>query len=589
MNTSERSPLKEAMAKLRSTFWSVGLFSCAVNLLMLTGPLFMLQVYDRVLASGSVPTLVALFGLVVVLFVFLGVFDLIRTKVLSRAGCRIDTELSGIANKAWIFAGLVPGLAKSRPLSDLGNIRQFLGSNGLPSLFDLPWVPIYLAVVYLLHVWLGLLATAGAVVVIGATILNELITRKPIKEASAFELRDMQFAEIANRNAESIIAMGMVGKLTDYWQSIRHMALANGQLAGARSEFIAAFNKSIRLLLQSGILALGAYLALLQEITPGTMIAASIIGGRALAPVDAAIANWRNFIRARQAYGRLSELLSRVGIEEQPLELPIPKGKVSVSGLVKMPPGGASGSLAGKPILQGLQFDLEPGDGLGVIGPSASGKSSLARLLVGLWMPEKGAVRLDGATFDQWDRDKVGKFVGYFPQNVELLTGTVRQNIARFDEDVSDEEIVAAAKLADVHELILNLPDGYSTDLAKGMQILSGGQVQRIGLARAVLRTPPLVVLDEPNSNLDTAGDEALTGAIHQLRQAGSCVVVMAHRPGAIAAVNKVLMLREGRQVEFGDRDEILAKVLQPVKSDQPSTKKPPGKRPGSRKPRKSA
>ncbi|MEM7070066.1 MAG: ATP-binding cassette domain-containing protein, partial [Pseudomonadota bacterium] len=301
---------------------------------------------------------------------------------------------------------------------------------------------------------------------------------------------------------------------------------------------------------------------------------------RALAPVDAAIANWKNFIRARQAHGRLSGMLSSVSDKVEPLELPEPKGNLSVSGLVKMAPRIGNSGGDNKPILQGLQFDLAPGDGLGVIGPSASGKSSLARLLVGLWIPDKGAVRLDGATFDQWDRDKIGKFIGYLPQNVELMAGTIRQNIARFDDDVSDDEIVAAAKLASVHELILNLPEGYSTDLSKSMQVLSGGQVQRIGLARAVLRTPPIVVLDEPNSNLDTAGDEALTGAIHQLRQAGTCVVVMAHRPSAIAAVNKVLMLRDGRQVEFGERDEVLAKVLQPLAGQgRPKPKKQGGVR----------
>ncbi|MEM7198180.1 MAG: ABC transporter transmembrane domain-containing protein, partial [Pseudomonadota bacterium] len=281
VDSSTTSPLKDALVRSRLTFWSVGLFSCAVNVLMLTGPLFMLQVYDRVLASGSVPTLVALFGLVAALFLFLGMFDFIRTKALSRAGYRLDTELSSLTNKAWIYSGLFPGLARSRPLNDLASLRQFLCSNGLPSLFDLPWVPVYLVVVYLLHFWLGVLATAGAAIVITTTIINELITKRPISEATSFELRDGQFAEASNRNAEAIIAMGMVGKLTGYWQTIRQNALANVQLAGGRSEFISAFNKAVRMLLQSGILALGAYLAILQEITPGTMIAASILGGRA--------------------------------------------------------------------------------------------------------------------------------------------------------------------------------------------------------------------------------------------------------------------------------------------------------------------
>lgn len=555
------NPLKEALNKSRATFWSVGLFSCAVNILMLTGPLFMLQVYDRVLASRSVPTLVALFGLVVILYLFLGLFDFIRTKALSRAGYKLDVELSSLTQKVWIFSSLTS--SRARPISDLANLRQFLCSNGLPSLFDLPWVPIYLLIVFLLHFWLGILATAGAIIVITATLINELITKKPIGEASAWELQDAQFSDSSNRNAEAVIAMGMIGKVTKHWQSLRHQALGYAQLAGSRSEFITAFTKATRMLVQSGMLALGAYLAIYQEITPGTMIAASILGGRALAPVDLAVGNWKNFIRARQSYARLSAMLTGSADRNAPVKLPEPTGKISVTNLLKLTPANKATPSNQKPILQGIHFELNPGDGLGVIGPSASGKSSLARLLVGLWMPDKGAVRLDNATFDQWDRDEIGKYIGYLPQSAELLSGTIRQNIARFDDSVSDEEVVAAAQLAGVHELILNLSDGYSTDLSKGMQVLSGGQVQRIALARAVLRNPPLVVLDEPNSNLDAEGDAALSQAIKHLRKNGSCVIVMAHRPSAIAAVNKVLMLKNGQQMEFGDKDQVLAKVMQ--------------------------
>ncbi|WP_269586163.1 type I secretion system permease/ATPase [Roseibium sp. Sym1] len=564
IDQSGSNPLADAIRRSRATFAAVGVFSCAVNILMLTGPLFMLQVYDRVLASRSVPTLVALFALVAALYLFLGTFDLIRTRALSRIGYRLDVQLSALANKIWIFSGLAKGRIKSRPINDLSTLRQFLCSNGLPSLFDLPWVPFYLAIVYLLHVWLGLLATAGAVVVISATIVNEFITRKPIGEASGWELRDAVFADGGNRNAEAIVAMGMTSRVTEHWQKLRTVALARAQEGGGRSEVITALTKAVRMLVQSGMLALGAYLAIYQEISPGTMIAASILGGRALAPVDAAVANWKNFIRSRQAYGRLSALMARGNDRHEPVQLPVPKGRLSVSNLVKLSPAADAGQTDRRPILQGLHFDLEPGDGLGVIGPSASGKSSLARLLVGVWMPDKGSVRLDGAAFDQWDRDELGKYIGYLPQSMELLPGTIRQNIARFDEEVTDEDVVAAAKLAAVHDLILALPDGYSTDLSNGMQVLSGGQVQRIGLARAVLRTPPLVVLDEPNSNLDTDGDEALSGAIAALRNAGSCVVVMAHRPSAIDAVNKVLMLRNGQQVEFGDKQDVLQKVIRP-------------------------
>lgn len=538
---------------------------------MLTGPLFMLQVYDRVLASKSVPTLVALFGLVAGLYLSLGAFELIRSRALSRIAYKLDQNLAHLAKKSWIFSGLFKGASGSRPITDLTNLRQFLCSNGLPALFDLPWVPFYLAIVYLLHVWLGLLATAGAIIVIVATVINEFATKKSIQEASAWELQELKFAEETHRNAEAVVAMGMTARVSERWSSLRNNALGYSQKAGSRSEGITSFTKAVRMLVQSGMLALGAYLAIFQEITPGAMIAASILGGRALAPVDQAVGNWKNFIRSRQAYARLAKMLPASSEEEQPLRLPDPSAHISVVDLVKFPNSGAknngAASTGEKPILQGLQFDLSPGDALGVIGPSASGKSSLARLLVGLWMPDKGYVRFDGARFDQWDKDEIGKFIGYLPQNVELLSGTIKQNIARFNDDTTDEDVIAAAKMAGVHQLILNLPQGYSTDLTTNKQVLSGGQVQRIALARAMLHMPPLVVLDEPNSNLDSDGEIALTEAIQKLRQNGSCVIVMAHRPSAIAAVNKLLMLDAGQQVAFGDRDE----VLQRVTNNQPS------------------
>jgi len=561
----EQNPVRAAVSKSKTALWSVGLFSCAVNILMLTGPLFMLQVYDRVLTSRSIPTLVALFALVAALYLFLGLFDFIRSRVLSRIGYRLDVELMALAKKTWIFLGLTAGRAMARPINDLASIRQFMCSNGLPALFDLPWVPVYLAIVYLLHVYLGLLATAGAIIVITATIISEFVTKKPIEEASGWELRDMNFSERSNRNAEAIIAMGMVSNITNYWEQIRHKALGLSQTAGGRSEFITALTKATRMLVQSSMLALGAYLAIFQEISPGTMIAASILGGRALAPVDAAVGSWKNFVRARQAYGRLTSMLQNDGAREAPVQLPEPKGNIEVENMSKLSSSNPATRDA-KPILQGLHFKLQPGDGLGVIGPSASGKSSLARLLVGLWMPDKGSVRFEGATYDQWDRDLVGRHIGYLPQSVELIAGTVAQNIARFEPEAKDEDIVAAAKLAGVHELILKLPDGYSADLASGQVVLSGGQSQRIALARAVYGLPSLVVLDEPNASLDVEGDAALTNAIVELRKQGSTVVVMAHRPSAIAAVNKVLMLNNGNQIEFGEKNEVLAKVTQQSK-----------------------
>lgn len=558
---NEINPLKEALRRSYTAFICVGIFSCAINLLMLTGPLFMLQVYDRVLVSRSVPTLVALFGLVALLFIFLGLFDFIRMRVLSRIGYRLDIKLMELANKVWVFSGLIPGKMKARPANDLTSLRQFLCSSGLPALFDLPWVPLYLAIVYLLHFWLGLLATVGALIIIIATFINEWITKNPIVYASSWELQDAQFAEGSRRNAEAIIAMGMVGRVSEYWCGLRCKSLKYSQLAGARTELITAFSKSIRMLIQSGILALGAYLAIHQKISPGTMIAASILAGRALAPIDLAIGNWKNFIRARQAFNRLSLMFSQDRDKGKIVHLPKPKGNISVSNVFKMAGEGNDG----RPILQAIHFELEPGDGLGVIGPSASGKTSLARLLVGLSMPDKGAVRLDGATYDQWDRDEVGQYIGYLPQSVELIAGTVRQNITRFDDNIDDDTIIAAAQLAGVHDLILTFPDGYSTDLSLGSFVLSGGQAQRVALARALLRCPPFVILDEPNANLDAEGEMALAKAILHLRQKGSCVIVMAHRPSAIAAVNKILVLNHGQQVEFGVKESVLRKVTKAV------------------------
>lgn len=560
-----QNPLSAAVRESSSTFWSVGLFSCAVNLLMLTGPLFMLQVYDRVLASRSVPTLVALFGLVVALYAFMGVFDFVRKKALSRLGYKIDVNLMALAKKLWIYGSLRQGGARRRPIANLSVIRQFLTSNGLPALFDLPWVPFYLAIVFLLHVWLGALAAAGAAIVVLATLINEWGTKQQIGEAATWDLKENQFNDSTARSADAIVAMGMRGSITRYWESIRRNSLSNSQKAGTRSEFFTTLTKSVRFTMQSGILALGAYLAILQEITPGTMIAASILAGRALAPIDSALGQWKGFIKARHAYDDLHAQLETMPQSRVPLQLPPPKGNLFVSNLLQLPKN-ASGQVSDtKPILQGINFKLMPGDGLGVIGPSASGKSSLARLIVGLSAPDKGTVRIDGASFEQWDPDEIGQHIGYLPQSVQLIEGTVRENIARFSSDATDEEVVAAAQLAGVHRLILSLPEGYSTHVGAGGLILSGGQVQRIALARAVFRMPPIVVLDEPNANLDAEGDLALANAIVSLRQHGSCVIVMAHRPSAIEAVNKVLMLHEGKQVDFGPKQEVLKRVTKPT------------------------
>ena len=430
------NPLSEVIKSSTSGFASAGIFSCAVNILMLTGPLFMLQVYDRVLTSRSVPTLIALFALVVALYGFLGLFDFLRSRVLSRIGYRVDVRLMEITNQAWIRQSIASPQVSGRPLSDLTTLRQFFTSNALPALFDLPWLPIYLIVVYLLHPWLGYLALLGALLVVLFTILASIVTRKPTFSATVSEIRDANFSESIFRNSDVVIAMGMGGALTRRWMEYRGRGLTDSQIAGDRSELITATTKITRMIVQSAMLALGAYLAIFQEITPGTMIAASILGGRALAPVDQITGNWRGIIRARAAYLKLLEYLNNwTGLARQ-TSLPDPKGNLNVHIVSKYPPHSGNSALQETPILQRIDFDLDPGDALGVIGPSASGKSTLAKLLVGLWMPDEGSVRLDGGSFEQWDLmgspEKLGPHLGYLPQNAQLLDGTIAQNISRF-------------------------------------------------------------------------------------------------------------------------------------------------------------
>lgn len=555
------NPLSIAVAKCRSSFFGVGVFSFAINLFMLTGPLFMLQVYDRVLTSRSIPTLLALYGLVVALYAALGVFNFLRVRVLSRIGFRLDSDLMMLAEKRRIVQGLMSGGQELRPVGDLTRLRQFIGSPALTALFDLPWTPIYLGVVFYMHAWLGWLTLGGIALITILTIINEALTKPKVSEANYWDMESARFSDGSHRNADVIVSMGMLQNALNYWARMRRGSMARSQAAGGISEVLTSTSKAIRLLLQSSILGLGAYLAVYQIITPGVMIAASIIGGRALAPVDQVVGGWRNFIAARQSYQRLKSSLDGMDKVGDLVQLPAPEGHVSFAGVTKLAPKGLADD--GAPIVQGISFSLKPGDGLGIIGPSASGKSSLARLFVGLWMPDRGSVRLDGATLDQWDSDELGKHIGYLPQSVELMRGTIKENIARFDPEASDEDVIAAAKLANVNELILSLPGGYGAKIGDGKLVLSGGQVQRIALARAVFGGPALIVLDEPNSNLDAEGDAALANAIASLREQGKTVIVMAHRPSAIASVNMLLMLRNGQQVEFGLKEDVLRRVTE--------------------------
>ena len=540
----------------------IGVFSMAVNMLMLTGPLFMLQVYDRVLSSKSVPTLQALFVLIVALFLFLGVFHFLRLRVLSRVAFRLDQKFMRDV-EAFRLESSLRRKKDIRAAGDLTRVRQFISSSTLVALFDLPWSPIFLAVVFYMHVWLGWLALVGIALITVLAFLGEVLTRQAYKSALNLEVSANRFSDTCQRNADSVFAMGMRSAVIERWANLRTQSLVESQSASSVSEVLTSATKAFRLLLQSSILGLGAFLALRGDITPGTMIAASIIGGRALAPIDQVIAGWRGISGARLALHQLDQSLQKGTSAQETIQLPEPAGKLDVSALVKLSP--RKKDEAEQPILNGLNFVLDPGDGLGVIGPSASGKSSLANLLIGNWMPDRGSIRFDGATFDQWNKDQVGTFIGYLPQNAELLSGSISENIARFNSAVQDEEVIAAARIAGVHELILELPNGYATKIGPEEHMLSGGQVQRIALARAFFRNPQLIVLDEPNSNLDLDGDQALSLAIRTARKQGATVVVMAHRPSAIASVNKVLVLKGGQQVEFGGKDEVLRRLAKPA------------------------
>ena len=576
---SSLSPPQVALRKYRSDWVAVTVFSCAINVLMLTGPIFMLQVYDRVLASRSIPTLLVLYLLIVFLFALFGVFNFFRTRVLSRVGFRLENELMTSAQKMRLYQFLSISAPNMQPVTDLSRLRQFISSPALAAFFDLPWVPIFIGVVFYMHPWLGWLTVFGVIVITLFTIANEKMSRRKLSESTRWEVESHNFSETSGRNAEAIFSMGMITNTLNYWRKLKTNSLGYAQGAMGVSEVLMSMSQSIRLLLQSSILGLGCYLAVFEIITPGMMIAASIIGGRALSPIDRVVGNWKNFLMVRQSYKRLNIALSTVGDAPNLTQLPQPKGHMRVSNLVKLVP--AADESKSQAILKGIDFELHPGDGLGVVGPSASGKSSLAKVLTGVWRPDRGAVRLDGATYDQWDTDQLGQFIGYLPQTVELMHGTIKANISRFEPDANDEDIIAAAKMANVHDLIMALPGGYDAVIGKEI-VLSGGQTQRIALARAVYKVPKLIVLDEPNSNLDADGDASLSLAIQRLRDAGSTVIVMAHRPSAIKSVNKILMLQGGMQKDFGEKKDVLARVTaargQGVGKTNDALEKAPGK-----------
>lgn len=552
-----QSELVEVLQFSRNAFLIIGLFSMVINILMLTGPLFMLQIYDRVLSSGSIPTLIALSILVAVLFAFMVVLEIVRSRLLIRVGARLDERLSRRVFDAIIKTSVVgrTNVNTGGALRELEIIRQFLSGNGPIVLFDAPWVFIYIAVIFMFHWTLGVISVLGALALFILALINDLRTRELLTSAGQAANTGNTFVEAGRRNAEILTAMGMKDAFIQMWKGTHEKSAREQMEASDRGGTITSIIKGLRLTLQSGMLAAGAALAVQQIITPGVMIAASIILARALQPVEQAVGQWRGFIRARQAYLLLNNLLAATRDRPQQTELPPPTGAIAASQLRVAAPG------TQKLILNDINFSLKAGDGLGIVGPSASGKSSLVRALIGIWTPVGGSVRLDKATLDQWDPQVLGKFIGYLPQDVELFGGTVKENIARFDQEASDESVIEAARNAGVYDMIVQLPDGFDYDVGNFGTNLSAGQRQRVALARALFGDPPLVVLDEPNSNLDVAGDGALTEAIKGMRSRGQTVIIVAHRKSAIEAIDKLLYLENGQQVAFGPKDKVLNEI----------------------------
>jgi ATP-binding cassette, subfamily C, type I secretion system permease/ATPase len=550
-----------ALRECRRAFAGVAMFSGVVNLLMLAGPLYMLQVYDRVLTSRSVPTLVVLSILLVGAYAFQGALDLIRSRVVVRAAALLDGRLAHAVHGAVInlAVGTKHRAEGPQPVRDLDQIRTFMTGNGPIAFIDLPWIPVFLFICALVHPWLGITATAGGIVLFMMTLLTERASRIPARGVAQDAGTRSAMVEANRRNAETITAMGMAGSLAQRWSAINNRYIA----AAARLSDVAgsygSLSKVLRLLLQSAMLGLGAYLVIGQELGSGAMIAASIMMGRALAPIETTIANWRAFVAARQSLGRLSEALTRAvpkRAADAPTTLPRPARSVAVEQLAVAAPGSAT------PIVRGVQFGLNAGEALGVIGPSGAGKTSLVRALVGLWRPLKGSVRLDGAALDQWDGELLGRHLGFVSQTVELFDGTIAENIARMSVAPDAEGVIRAARAAGAHDMILRLPSGYDTKVGEGGEALSGGQRQRIALARALYGEPFLVVLDEPNANLDTEGEGALHQAIVELKTRGAIVVLITHRPATLSACDRLLVLADGVQQGFGPRDEILRKLV---------------------------
>ena len=565
MTRPKANEMLAALTAYKRAFFNIGLFSAVINLLMLAPALYMLQVYDRVLASGNQMTLLMLTLMILGLFGLMGALEWVRSQVVIRLGTQMDMRLNQRVYDAAFEAQLRTGSpAAAQALNDLTSLRQFATGNALFAFFDAPWFPVYLFVIFMFSPWLGLLALGGAVLLMILAWVNQHVSQAPLKAASELSVQATQQASAHLRNAEAIEAMGMLDTLRGRWLAQHTAFLAQQNLASEKTATVSAWSKGVRLALQSLVLGLGALLAVQGQITAGMMIAGSILMGRVLSPIDQLIGVWKQWSSARLAYQRLEALLHSYPARTQRMALPAPRGELAVEQLSASAPGTRRATLAN------LSFTLPAGQVLGVIGPSGCGKSTLARLLIGVWQPLAGKVRLDGAELSQWDKHQLGPHLGYLPQDIQLFAGTIAQNIARFAE-VDADKVLAAAQLAGVHQLILQLPEGYETRLGEGGAGLSGGQKQRIGLARALYGLPAVIVLDEPNSNLDESGEQALLQAIAQLKQHKRTLILITHKPNVLTLTDQLLILREGQLQAFGPT----AKVLGAPAAAKPAAAKP--------------
>ncbi|CAM5507456.1 ATP-binding cassette subfamily C protein [Aquamicrobium terrae] len=547
------NPFVTALRTYRSIIASTIVFSSAINLLVFVSPLYMLQVYDRVLHSRSEMTLVMVTLIALAMLAVYGILEWLRSRVLVRSGLRFDDMIAkGLFNRVVTNTLQQPQARSEFALSDIDRLREFFTGSGLIALCDVPWMPIMLVVCFLFHPLIGWVTLIGAVIIFALAIANELMTKKALLEANGHSQSAQHFANSTLQNVEVIRALGMETSLRARWHGMHRSMLEKQALASDKAGALLSTSKFVRMSLQTVVLGAGAYLALKGEISPGAMIACSIIAGRALQPVDQVVGQWKQFVGARQAYNRLSKLFRETPEEIERTELPAPKGVLTAEQVTVLPPGSRT------PVLQGVSFTVQPGEAVAVVGPSGAGKSSLVRALVGVWQPFSGAIRLDGSELQHWNKDDLGVHIGYLPQSIELFSGTIAENISRFREGACAEDIIKAATRAHVHQLIQSLPDGYDTQIGAGGRSLSGGQRQRIGLARALFGDPSLIILDEPNANLDSEGEEALFRAIDELKREGKSIMFVSHKMSLVALSDKALLLTEGRMRSFGPTRDLL-------------------------------